>query len=162
MPFEDIIEPDATVELIASGFSFTEGPAWSPDGILVFSDLDENRIIRLNEDGTTEDCLNPSGAANGLVFDADGALYICQGGARSDGAYYACTDMCRRVSRLAGEGTLGVLADSYNSLPFNSRMTWLWTVPAASILPIHATVVIQMCRMLEESTMLMSRARPAG
>ena len=111
------------MERIATGFGFTEGPAWSPDGFLVFSDLGSpvgNRVIKLNADGTTEDFLKPSGGANGLLFDRRGNLYICQGGVDASGNRYRCGGMCRRVSKLSRDGELVVLADAFNTRRLNS------------------------------------------
>ena len=41
----DLIDTDASVECIAGGFGFTEGPVWR-DGSLLFSDIRNNRIAR--------------------------------------------------------------------------------------------------------------------
>lgn len=78
----DLVAPDASARKLAGGFQFVEGPAWSPQGFLVFSDIPANRILELGSDDTTRDFLNPSGKANGLIFDQRGRLYACQGGAR--------------------------------------------------------------------------------
>ncbi len=79
---EDLVAPGARVERVASGFRFVEGPAWSPDGFLLFSDVQASRIIKLNPDGSVENFLRPSGQSNGLMFDRAGFLYMCQHGPR--------------------------------------------------------------------------------
>ena len=81
----EIVPADAKVRTIASGFKFLEGPAWSPHGFLLFSDIPANRILELKPDGSTTDFLNPSENSNGLVFDQKGTLFACQGGANRIG-----------------------------------------------------------------------------
>ncbi|MBI4603794.1 MAG: SMP-30/gluconolactonase/LRE family protein [Planctomycetes bacterium] len=103
----DLVAAGASVEKVAGGFAFTEGPAWSPAGHLLFSDLPASRIVKLSADGTTSDFLMPSGQANGLAFDAAGSLYACQGEAR-------------QVVRLGPDGSHAVLAASYGGKRLNS------------------------------------------
>jgi gluconolactonase len=79
---DGVVPPGAKVRKVADGFRFTEGPAWSPDGFLLFSDIPNDRIVELAADGSARDFLKPSGGANGLMFDAAGVLYACQGSAR--------------------------------------------------------------------------------
>jgi len=90
---------------------FTEGPAWHPDGYLLFSDIPNSRIIRVNADGTSSDWLNPSGGSNGLVCDTSGNVYACQGAER-------------RVARLhanaEGQGEfVEIVAGKFDGQPFN-------------------------------------------
>jgi sugar lactone lactonase YvrE len=97
-----------TAEGVASGFRFLEGPAWNArTGTLLFSDIPANTIHALRADGTVEVFLAPSGGANGLVFDADGNLYACQGGAR-------------QVVRIAPDGARTVLAERFAGRRLNS------------------------------------------
>ncbi len=103
----DLIEPDATCEKVAGGFRFVEGPAWSPRGYLLFSDIPESRIVMLSVNETPLSFLQPSGQANGLAFDAAGNLYACQGGAR-------------QVGRVSLDGKLTPLATSYGGKKLNS------------------------------------------
>src|SRR5574339_500989 len=69
--------PNEPVQKLVGDCKFTEGPAYSPQGFLLFSDIPNNRIVRRDDDGKVSDYLNPSGQANGLVFDAGGNLYAC-------------------------------------------------------------------------------------
>src|SRR5687767_4237425 len=78
----DLVSPDAKAQKVAGDCKFTEGPAWSPRGFLLFSDIPNNRIVRLLPDGSASDFLNPSDRANGLIFNTAGRLFACQGGAR--------------------------------------------------------------------------------
>jgi gluconolactonase len=103
-----VVASDAKVEKLVGECKFTEGPAYSPQGFLLFSDIPNNRIVRRDDDGKVTDYLNPSGQANGLVFDAAGHLYACQGGAR------------RVVKINAVDGKIEVLADKYDGKKINS------------------------------------------
>jgi gluconolactonase len=62
------VSPGATVELIDSGFEFTEGPLWYESGLL-FSDIPANTVYRWTADAGTTVFLRPSGRANGLALD---------------------------------------------------------------------------------------------
>ncbi len=62
---------------------FTEGPAYHADGSLFFSDIANNRIMRLLPGAEQADVfLQPSGRSNGLMFDAHGQLIACEGNER--------------------------------------------------------------------------------
>ncbi len=102
-----LVFTDTAVERVATGFSFVEGPAWSPDGYLLFSDIPASRVLRFVGRNEVASVLSPSGKANGLVFDSGGNLYLCQGGAR-------------RVSKLSSDGKLEPLATAFNGRRFNS------------------------------------------
>lgn len=103
-----LVAPSAEVTKVVGDCKFTEGPAFSPRGFLLFSDIPNNRIIRVEADGAVSDFLKPSGKANGLVFDAAGHLYACQGEAR-------------RVVRISGvDGKIEVLADKFDGKLLNS------------------------------------------
>jgi gluconolactonase len=105
----ETVADGAEATLVAKGFRFTEGPAWGPQGFLLFSDIPNNRIVQLGAGGAVSDFLNPSGRANGLAFDRDGRLWACQGGAR-------------RVVRIDLErrDTPEVIADSFEGKKLNS------------------------------------------
>ena len=63
----------------ATFVAFTEGPAVDEAGNVYFSDIRNNRILRLDPAGQLETFREPSGRANGHVFDANGVLYHCEG-----------------------------------------------------------------------------------
>ena len=66
---------EAATELV-----FTEGPAYHSDGSVYFTEIGNNRIMRLAPGAENADVfLQPSGRANGLMFDADGQLIACEG-----------------------------------------------------------------------------------
>jgi len=91
---------------VAGGFQFTEGPAWHPDGYVIFSDIPANRIYAV-KDGKVEIFREPSGNSNGLTFDAEGRLIACEHGNR-------------RVSRTEKDGRIVSLAAEYEAKRLNS------------------------------------------
>lgn len=98
-----------TVERLATGCYWAEGPQWFGDGrYLLFSDIPNNRIVRWDETtGQTSDFRNPSNHANGLARDRQGRLLACEHGTR-------------RVTRTEYDGRITVLADQYKGKRLNS------------------------------------------
>lgn len=94
-------------ERIATGFQFTEGPVWHPDGYLLFSDIPANRIVKWTADGNVETFRAPSGHSNGLTYDRQGRFIACEHGNR-------------RVSRTEPDGAITVLAERYQGKRLNS------------------------------------------
>ncbi len=88
----DIVE-SSQAELLATGFVFTEGPVWHPEGYWLFVDVRASLIYRLGPGGQPEIFREPSGGSNGMTFDLRGRLLICEGDNRQvtrrepDGAY---------------------------------------------------------------------------
>jgi gluconolactonase len=114
-----IVPADATIEKLAEGFLFTEGPVWVPDGYLLFSDPNSNTIYRWSDTDGLSVFRTKSGytgvdvgeygqpGSNGLALDRDGRLTIDEHGNR-------------RVTRLEKNGSLTVLADRFQGKRFNS------------------------------------------
>ncbi|HEX2045421.1 MAG TPA: SMP-30/gluconolactonase/LRE family protein [Gaiellaceae bacterium] len=115
---DDLLPPGTRLEQVAGGFEFTEGPVWARDGALLFSSPNTNSIYRWTPDGVT--LFRPkSGYAgvdigryhqpgsNGLTFDPDGLLTICQHGNR-------------RVIRVNPHGDTTVHAERYEGRRLNS------------------------------------------
>jgi gluconolactonase len=75
---KSIVPQDAEIVQIGEGFQFTEGPVWSPQGYLLFTDIPANRIYKWSPGGQMEVYMEPTGSANGLMFDNDGILIMCQ------------------------------------------------------------------------------------
>lgn len=87
-----ILDRDARIEKVASGFDFVEGPVWAY-GEIWFSDLMANKLYAVGADGATRLLLNNSGGANGAphsdypgsngaVVDRDGTVLMAQHAAR--------------------------------------------------------------------------------
>ena len=92
---------------LATGFIFTEGPVWHPDGYLLFTDIPMDVINRWTPDGGVEPYVRSTGCANGLTYDRQGRLV-------------ACEHTGRRVSRLSDDHRLMPLAESYQGKRLNS------------------------------------------
>jgi gluconolactonase len=97
----DTVEP----ERLATGFIFTEGPLWHPDGYWHFVCLRNNALYKLVPGREVELVARTSGG-NGTTFDLDGHLVLCDGDAR-------------RVACLAEPGRLETLVDRFEGGRFN-------------------------------------------
>jgi gluconolactonase len=69
-------------ERLATGFEFTEGPLWHPDGFYYFVDVRASRLYRLRPGGAAELLRENTGEGNGTTFDREGRLVQCEGGNR--------------------------------------------------------------------------------
>src|SRR3954467_8584495 len=73
-----LVDENAEVEQIATGFTFTEGPIWMTDGSLHFSDMPGDKRRRWHpQDGVTV-LRAPSNKCNGMTLDNDGNLIVCE------------------------------------------------------------------------------------
>ncbi len=90
-----IVESGAEAQQLATGFGFTEGPLWHPDGYWLFVDIRASLVHRMTPDGQHSVFRDNSGGSNGLTFDLAGNLVLCEGDNRqlgrrnSDGSYSA-------------------------------------------------------------------------
>jgi gluconolactonase len=101
-----VIAHGATVQKLAGGFAFTEGPSGDARGDLYFTDQPNDRILRWSTDGRLSTFLHPAGRSNGLYFDAAGNLI-------------ACADENTALWSIAPDRTIGVLCDRYADRPLN-------------------------------------------
>jgi len=92
---------------VAAGYIFTEGPAWSPMGFLVFSDIPENKLLRFDPGQPATTYRENSNGANGNRFDAQGRLYTCE-------------SHSRRVTRTDKKGKLEVIAERWQGKRLNA------------------------------------------
>ncbi len=103
-----IVSETSEVKRIATGFQFTEGPVWSADkSFLLFSDIPANKILKWSPDGGVSVFREPSGNSNGLTYDTEDRLIICEHGNR-------------RISRIEKDGAHTVLADRFHGKRLNS------------------------------------------
>ncbi len=72
-----IIAPGETLQKLAGGFIFTEGPACDAQGNVFFTDQPNDRIMKWSIDGKLSTFMQPCGRANGLSFDRKGNLWAC-------------------------------------------------------------------------------------
>lgn len=120
----EIISPDAEISLLATGFTWAEGPLWVEEGqYLLFSDIPKNKVYKLDAAGDTSTYLQPSGysgegnysnepGSNGLLLDQKGNLVLMQHGDR-------------RIARMNGtledpKADFETLVDKYQGQRFNS------------------------------------------
>lgn len=121
---DEIIRPEAKIEVVAEGFDWSEGPLWVPDrNMLLFTDIPPNRVHQWSEEGGLELYLSPAGytgeqlrggevGANGLVLDPQGRLVLCQHGDRR---------VARMEAPLANpQPSFTTIADSYDGKKLNS------------------------------------------
>jgi gluconolactonase len=116
---DDVLPLRPRLERVAGGFEFTEGPVWAPEGALLFSSPNTNSIYRWSPEGRVDLVRPKSGysdvdigryhqpGSNGLAYDPQGRLAICQHGNR-------------RVIRVNPHGDTTVLADRYEGARLNS------------------------------------------
>lgn len=94
-------------ELIAEGFSLTEGPAWDGTGLL-FTDINNSRIMRYDPNsGDITAFHEATERTNGLMFDRDGRLYGCS---QNRGA----------IVRFEPDGSLTTIAGKHEGKGLNS------------------------------------------
>ena len=75
----ELVDANAEVEQIGTGFTFTEGPIWNPAGrYLLFSDMPGDTRRRWDEQGGVTEIAKPSNKGNGMTLDADGRLLVCE------------------------------------------------------------------------------------
>lgn len=107
-PFGSYVMGNAPVKQIATGFDWVEGPVWFGDAnCLLFSDIPNNRIMRWIPSVGTSVYREPSNYANGHTRDRQGRLISCEHGTR-------------RVTRTAADGSITVIADSFEGKRLNS------------------------------------------
>ncbi|MEX2579819.1 MAG: SMP-30/gluconolactonase/LRE family protein [Verrucomicrobiales bacterium] len=122
--FSNLVSDDAVVEVLSSGFAWSEGPVWVNEadhdhgGYLLFSDIPNNRVVRWDEGKGAETWMKPSGytgvepyggepGSNGLLLDSEGRLVSCEHGDR-------------RLSVLTRNGGKRTLVDNYEGKRLNS------------------------------------------
>jgi gluconolactonase len=99
----------ASVERLATGCRWSEGPCWFGDGrYLVWSDIPNNRILRWEEETDSVSVFRkPSNNANGNTRDRQGRLVTCEHDSR-------------RVTRTEHDGGIAVICDNYQGRRLNS------------------------------------------
>jgi len=120
-----LIDPSATLEILAEGYDWSEGPVWiETEKMLLFSDVPQNTVYKWTEEKGVEVYLKPSGytgtsesnsaeeGSNGLAVDAHGKLVLCQHGDRRLAALEAPLN--------APQAIFSTLASTYDGQKFNS------------------------------------------
>jgi gluconolactonase len=104
-PAQDL--SDLRLEKVAAGYIFAEGPAWSREGHLIFSDIPGNKLLQFKPGEKTAVFRENSNGAIGNTFDAQGRLYTCESHAR-------------RVTRTDKKGKIEVLAERWQGKRLNA------------------------------------------
>ncbi len=109
--------PEATRRagvVAATTLVFTEGPAVDEHDNVYFSDIENNRILKLAPDGTRSVFREPSHRTNGQTFDPQGRLWHCEGAEFGPGGG-------RRITRTdLRSGRYEVVTERYDGLRYNS------------------------------------------
>jgi gluconolactonase len=100
----------SSIEQVATGMRWTEGPTYFPEGgYLLFSDIPNNRIMKYSEkDGSVSVFRHSSNFANGNTRDRQGRLVTCE------------HSVTRRITRTEKDGKITVLADNFEGKKFNA------------------------------------------
>ena len=112
---DGVVAPGATLEKLAGGFAFTEGPTHDRAGNVFFVDQPNNRIMKWSTDGKLSTFMQPSGYANGMCFDAQDNLI-------------ACADEHNQLWSIAPDKTVTVLITNYQGKYMNGPND-VWVAP---------------------------------
>ena len=104
--FWALIDPDAKLTTVATGFGFTEGPVWDSEGFVFVSDEVMNKIFRVYADGRKEELIS--------LGDPDGNTYDHQQ------RLIDCASVLRAIIRIDRQGKYEILADRFEGKRFNS------------------------------------------
>ena len=104
--FWDIVDHQAKLETVATGFGFTEGPMWDAAGFLYVSDETINKIFRVYPSGKKEEVI-ALGDPDGNTFDRQHRLIDC-------------ASVLRAIIAVTADGKYKILADHYDGKKFNS------------------------------------------
>ena len=107
----ELVDPNAEVEQIGTGFTFTEGPIWNPAGqYLLFSDMPGDTRRRWDEQSGVREVAKPSNKGNGMTLDTQGRLVVCE---------HSTNSVVRMDADGSGSGR-EVLASHYQGKELNS------------------------------------------
>jgi gluconolactonase len=112
---QGVVAPGATLQKLAGDFAFTEGATCDKSGNVFFVDQPNNRIMEWSADGKLSTFLQPSGYANGMMFDANGNLI-------------ACADEHNQLWSIAPDKTVTVLVTNYQGKYMNGPND-VWIAP---------------------------------
>ena len=104
--FWNLVDRNAKLGVVATGFGFTEGPVWDQSGFLYVSDETINKIYRLHPDGKKEEVI-ALGDPDGNTFDRQHRLIDC-------------ASALRAIIEVTPDGKYKILADHYDGKKFNS------------------------------------------
>ena len=103
--FWELLDRDASLTRVASGFGFTEGPVWDERGFLYVSDEEQNKIFKVYGDGHKEELIS-LGDPDGNTYDGQRRLIDC-------------ASVLRAIIAVTLDGKYTVLADKFEGKKFN-------------------------------------------
>lgn len=109
---------DTGLVKIADNLKFAEGPAYY-SGDLYFSDIDADKIYKWNETDGLIVFRGDAGRANGLCFDKNGNLFVCEGGNK-------------RIVSINLPSELNIISEKYSNKPYNEPND-IWVSPSGNI-----------------------------
>jgi gluconolactonase len=142
---DQIISPGAMPEVIAEGFTWSEGPVWiGPDSMLLFSDVPKNTVFKWTEAKGLVPYLTPSGytgsvprggepGSNGLFY-RNGILYLCQHGDRRLASMDSPIRNPKPVFKTVASNYRGKNFDSPNDVTMDSKGNFYLTDPPYGLL----------------------------
>ncbi len=114
-----VVAPGAKLEMLADGFSFTEGPAVDRQGNVYFTDQPNNLILKWSVTGGLSTFSSDPGRANGLYFDKDNNLF-------------SCSDMDNQIWKFNQDGGYEIIVSDYQGGKLNGPND-LWVHPEGRI-----------------------------
>jgi len=105
--FGTVAGEDIACEQVATGFLFTEGPLWHPQGWLLFSDMPGDHLRKWSAAGGMSTFRKPCNQSNGLAWDPNGRLLACEHASSA-------------LTRTEPDGRITVLASRYQGKELNS------------------------------------------
>jgi len=119
MTSNSVVASGATLEKLAGGFAFTEGPTCDRSGNVFFTDQPNDRILKWSTEGQLSTFLQPAGRANGMYFAPTGDLI-------------ACADEKTALWSIAPDGTTTVLVDKFSGHALNGPND-VWVRPDGAL-----------------------------
>ncbi|MBX2926155.1 MAG: SMP-30/gluconolactonase/LRE family protein [Chitinophagaceae bacterium] len=138
---EKIIDADVKIEILAEGYTWTEGPLWvEQEKMLLFSDIPPNKIFKWTKEKGAELYLTPSGytgatprtgepGSNGLLLNKAGQLVMCQHGDRRMAVMEAPVSAPQPVFKTLADNYQGKKLNSPNDAVYRSNGDLFFTDP---------------------------------
>ncbi len=170
--FYELIDSNATIEVLADGFGWSEGPVWIKDGnYLLFSDVKKNIIFKWKEGEGATPYFQPSGytgsgkysgepGSNGLILNNMGELVACEHGDRRVSAMSLQT----KAKRTLTDNYKGKKLNSPNDIIQKSNGDYYFTDPPYGLPGQKSTEVLGVYRLAKNGavTLLIENLTPNG
>ena len=131
-PVQGYTKTQAALSAVAGQYIFTEGPAADTQGNVYFSDISAGNIYKWSPDGSVDLFRNGLKKPNGMAFNRDGLLIVCEGG-------------MGRIISIDSQGQITPIVEQYNQKRFNEPND-LWIDPQGGIYftdPVYQSQLVQ-------------------